>query len=80
MTESATRTILADVTLVTCRWDDQPGVEPGWYCESWRGESMIMDSQKIWFPVSVDAYTHDEDGELRLALAEAFAGAVVVVS
>ena len=65
----------ATITRVTCRWDDQPGVEPGWYCESWAGDQMIDDSQKVWFPVAVDDFGRDEYGSLVEALQEAFPGA-----
>ena len=67
------------ITRVTCRWDDQPGVEPGWYCESWNGDTMIDDSQKVWFPVSVDDYGRDQTGELTAALVEVFPGAEIVM-
>ena len=65
------------ITRVTVRWDDQAGVEPGWYCESWSGRDMIDDSQKIWFPVVVDSFDHDEAEELEAALTEAFPGAEI---
>lgn len=65
------------VTRVTYRWDDQPGVEAGWYAESWAGREMLDDSQKVWFPVAVDGYDRDEAAELAEALAEAFPGAEI---
>ena len=67
-----------EITRVTYRWDDQPGVEPGWYCESWAGSRMIDDGQKIWFPVSVDEYTEAERSDLVAALREAFPAAEIV--
>lgn len=66
-----------EITRITCRWDDQAGVEAGWYCESWAGETMIDDSQKVWFPVAVDGYTRDQADELRAAMADAFPGAEI---
>jgi hypothetical protein len=68
------------ITRVTCRWDDQPGVEPGWYCESWAGRDMMDDSQKVWFPVAVDDYGDDQADELRAALAAAFPGAEIEIA
>lgn len=65
------------ITRVTCRWDDQPGVNPGWYCESHDADGRVDDSQKVWFPVSVDDYGHDEADDLRAALAEAFPAAEI---
>ncbi len=67
----------ATITRVTYRWDDQPGVEAGWYCESWDGAVWIDDSQKVWFPVVVDSYDHDRADELEAALREAFPAAEV---
>lgn len=63
------------ITRVTYRWDDQPGVTPGWYAETWDDRRIIDDSQKVWFPVTVDDYGHDQEGALRDALCEAFPGA-----
>jgi hypothetical protein len=67
------------ITLVTCRWDDQPGVEAGWYCESWDGCEFIDDSQKIRFPVQVDDYAETDVRDLREALAAAFPAAEIVI-
>lgn len=67
-----------EITKVTVRWDDQAGVEPGWYCESWAGETMIDDSQKVWFPVQVDSFGQDERSDLIVALKEAFPAAKIV--
>lgn len=66
------------ITRVTCRWDDQAGVEPAWYCESHDGSGPCDDSQKVWFPVSVDSYDQDEADQLAEALAEAFPEAEIV--
>lgn len=71
-------TTAAEITRVTYRWDDQPGVEPGWYCESWDGDTMIDDSQKVWFPVPVDDFSADDRAGLVAALREAFPAAKVV--
>lgn len=67
-----------EITKVTVRWDDQAGVEPGWYCESWEGDKMIDDSQKVWFPVQVDSFGQDERSDLIVALKEAFPAAKIV--
>jgi hypothetical protein len=64
-----------EITKVTCRWDDQAGVTPGWYCESYKGDEMADDSQKVWFPVDVEDYSQGQRSELRTALKEAFPGA-----
>lgn len=66
------------VTRVTYRWDDQPGVEPGWYCESFDSGGPRDDSQKVWFPVRVDDFGESEGPELAGALQAAFPGADVV--
>jgi hypothetical protein len=69
----------ADVTRVTYRWDDQPGVDAGWYCQSFdEGNELMDDSQKVWFPVNVDNYGEDEEDELVEALQEAFPHAEIV--
>lgn len=69
----------ATITRVTYRWDDQPGVSPGWYCESWSSDGTMQDdSQKIWFPVTVDDYTQAQEAGLREALREAFPAADIV--
>lgn len=66
------------ITAVTVRWDDQAGVEPGWYAESYAGELVAGDSQKIWFPVRVDDFGEDEADDLAEALREAFPQAEIV--
>jgi hypothetical protein len=66
-----------EITHVTVRWDDQAGVEPGWYCESFVGRELIDDSQKIWFPVQVDNYSRDEFSGLKQALQEEFPNAEI---
>jgi hypothetical protein len=68
-----------EITKVTCRWDDQPGVQPGWYCETWIGDTLVDDSQKVWFPVNVDDYGRDETAELKSALREGFPEAEIVI-
>ena len=67
-----------DITRITYRWDDQPGVEAGWYCQSYDADGFCDDSQKVWFPVSVDDYAEDEQAELVAALKEAFPNAEIV--
>ncbi len=69
-----------EITRVTYRWDDQAGVEPGWYCESYAGDERVDDSQKVWFPVAVEDYGRDEADGLTAALAEAFPGAEIVTT
>ncbi len=70
----------ATITRVTVRWDDQCGVEPGWYCETYDADGdFIDDSQKVWFPVRVDSYSRRQFAGLRKALQSAFPGAEIVV-
>jgi uncharacterized protein (TIGR02996 family) len=77
--EGRTMKTTETITRVTCRWDDQPGVEPAWYCESWAADRMVDDSQKVWFPVAVDDYGRGDADDLSAALAEAFPGAEIVI-
>lgn len=71
-------TIERDITHVTCRWDEQQGVEPGWYCEAYLGDRLIFDSQKEWFPVaSIDDLGRHEGDDLRLRLQMAFPNAEI---
>ncbi len=67
-----------DIIRVTYRWDDQCGVEPGWYAMSYDADGERDDSQKVWFPVSVDIYDRDEADTLEASLREAFPGAEIV--
>lgn len=61
------------VARVTYRWDDQPGVEAGWYCETFGPDGRLCDdSWKVWFPVAVDDYREDEAEELVASLQAAF--------
>ncbi len=66
-----------DVTRVTYRWDDRPGVEAGWYCQSFEGFRFMDDSQKVWFLIDVDDYDEDEEDELVEALQEAYPNAEI---
>ena len=66
------------ITRVTYRWDDQCGVEPGWYAETYMGREQIDDSQKVWFPVVVDDFGRDDFDGLEAAMREAFPGAEIV--
>ena len=68
----------ADVTRVTYRWDVQPGIDAAWYCQSFEGREFVDDSEKVWFPLSVDNYGEDEADELVEALQEAFPNAEIV--
>jgi hypothetical protein len=72
------RTTELDITRVTYRWDDQPGVEPGWYCQSFAGDDFRDDSQKVWFSVTVDEYARGDEHSLIAALEEAFPAARIV--
>jgi len=68
-----------EIARVTCRWDDRPGVVPGWYCETYdAADQMVDDSQKVWFPVAVDDYRADEYADLRADLRAAFPGAEII--
>lgn len=76
-----------EITKVTCRWDDQAGVTPGWYCEAWSEEGgelteggMVCDSQKVWFPVDVDQYGADEWEDLKNELQQSFGSAKITRS
>lgn len=65
-------------TRVTYRWDNRPGVEPGWYCQSYTGNHTFCDdSQKVWFPVNVEDFSADDRAELDAALRAAFPNAEV---
>ena len=68
----------SEITRVTFRWDDRAGVESGWYAMSYDTGGERDDSQKIWFPVTVDIYARDETDMLEAALQEAFPGAEIV--
>ena len=67
-----------DVTRVTYKWDDRPGVEAGWYCQSFEGGKFMDDSQKVWFPIDTDNYDEDEEDELVEALQEAYPNAEII--
>ena len=67
------------VTRVICRWDDQAGVKPGWYCETIDVAGARDDSQKVWFPVDVDEFGIDDVAELVDALQGAFPGAKIII-
>lgn len=61
-------------------WDNQAGVEPGWYCEVLRRDSEgdlrhEDDSMKVGFSVDLDEFTRDQEDEVRAALLEEFPGA-----
>lgn len=68
--------MVPDVSRVRYWWDDRQGVEAGWYCETYDADGDLRDdSQKVWFPVSVDEFAHNQADELEAALKEAFPGA-----
>lgn len=62
-------------------WDNQAGVEPGWYAEVLgryeEGDHWehLTDSMKVGFPVDLDEYTEEQEDEVRAALLEEFPGA-----
>lgn len=71
-----------DVVKVIYRWDDQPGVTPGWYCETLIQEDdgtlrQGDDSQKIWFPLTVDYFGEDQEVALVEALKDKFGDAEI---
>jgi hypothetical protein len=70
------KTTNTDITRVTYRWDDQDGVGAGWYCQSFAGCVFVDDSQKVWYPVSVDDYA--EQAELVASLKKVFPNAEIV--
>jgi hypothetical protein len=44
-------------------WDDQTGVEPGWYYDVRNEEGEVIDdSMKAWCPIDLDLY-EKKDGE-----------------
>lgn len=67
-----------DITRVTLRWDDQPGVEPGWYCQAYDADGVRDDSVKTWFPIDVDDFSRGQKTELLAALRDAFPAADIV--
>ena len=69
-----------EITRVTYRWDAPAGVEPAWYAEAYAGNSMVCDSQKIWFPVDVSEFGEDNSQELEVELKQAFPNAEVIQS
>ena len=72
-----TTTDITSVTRIALRWDAQPGAEAGWHCEAFSGERLVIDSQKISFPVDVECYDDEERDELVEALTGAFPGAAI---
>jgi len=60
------------ITRVTCRWEDRPGAEPAWYCESWSGAELV----EAWYAV----YAHDDWRELRADLMGVSPGAEIEIS
>jgi hypothetical protein len=69
--------IATEITRVTVRWDDQDPHNEGWYCESFAGQELIDDSQKIWFGVDTDNFGITSLAELRKALQEVFPNAEI---
>jgi len=68
-----------NITNVEFYWDNQPGVDPGWFARAKDEEGdVFMDSMKAWFPVDLDAFGEDDADDVASALAEAFEDAEVV--
>ena len=71
---------MTDVAFVFCRWDRE-----SWYAEAWSGDDLddaylVTDSQKIFFPVDVEAFARDQLGDLESALRQAFPRAQIEFS
>ena len=65
-----------DYELRVC-WDDQPGVDPGWFVEVRKNGKYHDDSMKIWFGVEIDDFNKKQKSELEEALLRAYPGARV---
>lgn len=65
-----------DYELRVC-WDDQPGVDPGWYVEVRKNGKYFDDSMKVWFGIDVDDYKRSQKEDLAVALLEKYPGAKV---
>lgn len=69
-----------NITQVDCRWDDQVGVVPGWYCECQDDDGQcVIDSVKVDFPFDVDDYSQDQSEALVAELTKEFPGAEITV-
>lgn len=69
------------ITRLRCKWDNRPGVEPGWYIETFDGGGNFAgDSQKVWFPVQVDEFGPDQEAALVEALREAFPSSDITIA
>ena len=70
---------MPDETIRTVRyyWDDQTGVDPGWYVETWNTDGRVDDSQKVWFPVAVEDYSREDRAALHAALLEQYPYAAI---
>jgi hypothetical protein len=66
--------------LVRAHWDDQQGVEPGWYVQVFDEDPetgagyVVTDSVKVTFPVEVENFDRSEADDLAAALAEHYTG------
>jgi hypothetical protein len=57
---------------IDLRWDN------GWYvCVFDESGDVLVDSQKIWFPVDLDEFTLDERKDVIAALSEAYPDAII---
>ncbi len=66
------------ITTLYYYWDDQPGVEPGWYVQAHDAEDRVRDhSMHIWFPVDTDDFDEDQEADLVSALKAAFPDAEI---
>lgn len=69
-----------NVVKVVGGWDKQDPSNEGWHVEARDAlGGVVTDSQKIWFPVSVDDFTREQRPGLLAALALEFDGAEIVV-
>lgn len=67
------------VASVRYYWDDQAGAKAGWYVMTYSADGQELDdSMKIWFPVDVDDFSQDEEGEMVEALKGQFPGLEIV--
>jgi hypothetical protein len=64
-------------TTIRAYWDEQDADNVGWYAMQIDENGTVLDdSQKIWWPVSLD-YERDEAAEVEAALRAEFPGATI---
>jgi len=60
-------------------WDNQEGIEPGWYIEVTDSDlNFITDSMKFDFPVDADEFGEEEGARLFNVLEGAFPGCQIL--